>query len=386
MSRKLLRIGLVFRYGLAFYRDILHGVKAFAADRPDWLLTPIAPDRRALDSPLMRTHDGFIAHVFTASLAERLSEMGKPVVNVSGVLLDLPFPRVFVDHEAVGRLAARHFLDRGVRRFAFVGYPRLAFSVGREKGFCQEIADAGFDVAIFRDRVARPAEPTGLWHWNRMLLEWLKTLPTPIGVFTSHDSQGAQVSEYCRHLGRDVPDAVAIVGVDDDDLLCDLSRPSLSSVALPTKRIGYEAAAMLEQLVRGRRLPNSRIELPPVRLVVRQSSDILAIDDAEVSQAVRFILEHAGEPIGVGDVLRAVPVSRRSLERRFRRQLRRGIGEEIRRAHLERAKTLLVETTLPMSRVAARAGFTDSRQLSIVFRQETGLTPTRYRQQNRSRD
>lgn len=386
MPRKLLRIGLVFGYGLAFYRDILHGVKAFAAERPDWLLTPIAPDRRALDSPLVRAHDGFIAHVFTASLAERLSELAKPVVNVSGVLPDLPFPRVIVDHEAVGRLAARHFLERGVRRFAFVGYPRHAFSAGREKGFCQEIADAGFDVAIFRDRVQRPGDPTGLWRWNRALLEWLKSLPAPIGIFASHDSQGAQISEYCRHLGREVPDAVAIVGVDDDDLLCDLARPSLSSVALPGKRIGHEAAAMLEQLVRGRRLEAARVELPPVRLVVRQSSDILAITDGEVSQAVRFILEHAGEPIGVGDVLRAVPVSRRSLERRFQRHLRRGIGEEIRRAHLERAKALLVESTLPMSRVAARAGFTDSRQLSIVFRQETGLTPTRYRQQNRSRD
>jgi LacI family transcriptional regulator len=179
---------------------------------------------------------------------------------------------------------------------------------------------------------------------------------------------------------------VAIVGVDDDDLLCDLARPSLSSVALPGGRIGYEAAAMLERLMLGRRLKTARIELPPVRLVARQSSDILAIADPEVSQAMRYILAHAAEPIGVADVLRAVPVSRRSLERRFRRLLRRGIGEEIRRAHLERAKGLLVDSELPMSRVAARSGFTDSRQLSIVFRQETGLTPTGFRQRYRSHD
>jgi LacI family transcriptional regulator len=386
MPRKLLRVGLVFGYGLAFYRDILHGVKAFAAERPDWLLTPIVPDRRALDSPLTRAHDGFIAHVFTAALAERLAELGKPVVNVAGVLPDLPFPRVSVDHEAVGRLAARHFLDRGVRRFAFVGYPRHEFSIGREKGFCLEVEQAGFAAALFRDCLQRPGDPTGLWRWNRALLEWLESLATPVGIFTSHDSQGAQISEYCRHLGREVPDEVAIVGVDDDDLLCDLARPSLSSVALPGGRIGYEAAAMLERLMLGRRLKTARIELPPVRLVARQSSDILAIADPEVSQAMRYILAHAAEPIGVADVLRAVPVSRRSLERRFRRLLRRGIGEEIRRAHLERAKGLLVDSELPMSRVAARSGFTDSRQLSIVFRQETGLTPTGFRQRYRSHD
>jgi LacI family transcriptional regulator len=384
-ANRLLRIGLVLGYGLGFYRDILHGVKSFAAERPHWVLTPLAPDSRALDSPLMAAQDGFIAHVFTRAVADGLGRLRRPVVNVSGVLPELPFPRVVVDHQAVGRLAARHLLERGMRQFAFVGYPQHAFSLQREAGFRGEIEEAGHAIEVFRDRSQRLGDPTGLWRWNRSLLIWLERLTKPIGVCASHDSQGVQISEYCRQLGVHVPDEVAVVGVDNDDLLCDLARPSLSSVALPGERIGYEAARMLEQLILGQPLPTSRLELPPVRLVVRQSSDTQAMADADVALAVRYIRDHAAEPIQVRDVLAVVPTSRRSLERRFRRYLQRGIGDEIRRVHLERAKGLLVDTDMPMSLVAARSGLADSRQLSIVFRQATGMTPTRFRQQFRGR-
>lgn len=381
----LVRIGLVFGYGLGFYRDILHGVKAFAADQPHWVFTPIAPDCRALESPRVKKQHGFIAHVFTKTVAESLRRLRRPVVNVSGVLPELAFPRVVVDHDAVGRMAARHLLERGMRQFAFVGFPHHAFSRGREAGFVGELERAGHRVAVFHDRMQRLGDPTGQWRWNESLLTWLQSLPKPLGLFASNDSQGVQLSEYCRHRGFKVPDEVAIVGVDDDDLLCDLARPSLSSVALPGERIGLEAAKMLEQILMGKRLPERRLVLPPVRVVVRASSDIQALPDADVATAVRYIRDHAGEPIDVRDLLAAVPVSRRSLERRFRRHLQRGIWEEIRRAHLERAKMLLVDTELPMSVVARRSGFTDSRHLSIVFRQATGGTPTEFRRQHRVR-
>ena len=384
-ANRVLRIGLVFGYGLGFYRDILHGVKAFAADRPHWVFTPIAPDRRALESPLVKKQDGFIAHIFTEALANALARLRRPVVNVSGVLPDLPFPRVVVDHEAVGRMAARHLLERGLRRFAFVGFPQHAFSLGRESGFVDELQQAGHQAAVFHDRMQKVSDPTGQWRWNESLLAWLNSLEKPLGLFASNDSQGVQLSEYCRHLGVKVPDEVAIVGVDDDDLLCDLARPSLSSVALPGERIGLEAARMLEQILTCKRLSKPRLVLPPVRVVVRASSDIQALPDADVAAAVRYIRDHCDEPIDVRDLLSAVPVSRRSLERRFRRHLQRGIWEEIRRAHLERAKALLAETDLPMSVVARRSGFTDSRQLSIVFRDETGGTPTQFRQESRIR-
>ena len=328
-----------------------------------------------------------IAHIFNHDLAEALIETGKPIVNVSGVLPDLSFPRVGVDHVAVGRLAATHLLERGFRHFGFVGYPDHAFSVGRESGFRTTLEAAGCRLISYHQRDPEHRDPTGLWEWDDGLRRWLAGLPRPVGILASHDPQGVELSEACRQAGLRVPEEVALVGVDNDDLLCELARPALSSVALPAERIGFEAARLLDQLLTRPRARSvgQPLLLAPLGVVTRRSSDVLAIDDPEVAAAVRFIREHAYEPIQVKDVLGEVPVSRRTLERRVRAALGYGIWEEIRRAHMERGRALLAETEMPMSEVAKHAGFSDARQLSVVFRQETGLTPTDYRRQFRAR-
>ncbi|WP_165228928.1 AraC family transcriptional regulator [Aquisphaera insulae] len=377
------RIGLVFGFGLDYCRDILRGIKGFAESRPDWSFATVAPEPRALEVFRSARVDGLIAHVANRALADAIERLGRPAVNVSGVLPELPFPRVMTDHREAGRLAARHLLDCGLRQFGFVGYPDHAFSIGREEGFREELAGAGFSASALRQRVPWRRDPTGLWSWNEALPLWLASLPRPVGILASHDPQGVQVSEACRQAGLKVPDDVAIVGVDDDDLLCELARPSLSSVALPSERIGREAAALLERLLDGAPPPAEPILLPPLGVVARQSSDILAIPDPEVAAAVRFIRDQGGRPLRVDDVLRAVPASRRGLERRFRKVLRRGIWEEIRRVQVDRGKALLSGTDLPMSEIARRAGFTDGRMLSVVFRQETGQTPTEFRRRHR---
>ena len=387
MTRPATRIGLVFSYGLDYYRDILRGIKAFAESRPQWIFTPIAPLPRVVRAMRPLNHHGMIAHIFNRGLAEALLETGKPVVNVSGVLPDLPIPRVAVDHVAVGRLAATHLLDRGIRHFGFVGYPEHAFSAGREAGFKETLEAAGYRLSSHYQRDAGHRDPTGLWEWDEGLRRWLAGLPRPVGILASHDPQGLALSEACRFSDLRVPDDVALVGVDNDDLLCELARPSLSSVELPAERIGYESARLLDRLLT-RPGPYSKVQsllLPPVGVVTRGSSDVLAIGDSEVAAALRFILDHAHEPIQVKDVLAEVPVSRRTLERRVHAARGRGIWEEIRRVHIERCKTLLAETDMPMSEVAKHAGFTEQRQLSVVFRQETGLTPSAYRRQFRAR-
>jgi LacI family transcriptional regulator len=385
MPKHVFRIGLVMSHSLDFYRDILRGVKAFAVERPGWVFTPVAPERPAIELARALRCDGYLAHVFTQPLARALLALRKLVVSVAGVLPELPMPHVMVDHAEVGRQAARHFLERGVQRFGFVGYPRHAFSVGRELGFREVVAAAGFTLDSFLERHDRIQDPSGFWKWNRPLMDWLAGLRRPVGILASNDVQGAQVSEFCRQLGFRVPDEVAIVGVDDDDLLCELSRPSLSSVALPGERIGYEAAVLLDRWLRGSRPPKKVVVLPPVGVVVRQSSDLMAVPDPQVSAALRFIREQADRPLRVQDVLREVPMARRALERRFRKLLQRSISEEIRRVHLERSRQLLSQTDLPLSAVATQSGFTDGRQLSVVFRRETGLTPSAFRRRFRLR-
>ena len=211
------------------------------------------------------------------------------------------------------------------------------------------------------------------------------SLPRQVGVATFYDFLGLQLSEACREAGLRVPEDVAIVGMGNDDLLCDFARPSLSSVAVATEQIGYQAAALLDRLMNGEPPPPHPILVPPPGVVARQSSDVLAIDDDDVAAALRWIRDESHKTIRVGDLLREIPVSRRLLERKFRKVLDRGISEEIRRVHVERAKSLLAGTDLAMSALAASAGFSNASHLSIVFRQETGLTPTAYRRQFRGR-
>jgi LacI family transcriptional regulator len=223
-----------------------------------------------------------------------------------------------------------------------------------------------------------------LWSLHKRFQDWVRSLPKPAAVFTCNDLWGLQLAETCRQLGYGVPEDVAILGVQDDDLLCELARPPLSSIAIPAERIGFEAAAMLDRLLARPRLRPPPLLFPPLGVVNRQSTDILAVSDPQVATAVRFIQERAHQPLLVEDVLQAVSISRRALERRFRQALHRTLGEEIRRAHLERARELLARTSLAMSAVAQRSGFTDGKHLATVFRQETGVTPTAYRAQLQS--
>lgn len=383
MAESFIRIGLVIEHSLAFHRRILRGIRTFATNRSDWVFTPIAANSHALRlvQPL-RCH-GYIAHIFHEELAEALRKLRRPVVNVSGVLPDLPFPRVITDHAEVGRQAARHLLSSGIRHLAFVGYHSHEFSTERERGLREIAEEATVDVHHFYERDHRVKEPTGVWRWNAPLLNWLSGLPKPVGILASHDTQGAQVVEYCHQLGLTVPDQVAIVGADDDDLLCEMARPTLSSVRLPAERIGFEAARILDEWLQGRKPIEKTLVLAPGDVMVRQSSNLQAVPDPYVAAAVRFIHEQSHQVFTVQDILKAVPIARRSLERRFRKWLQRSILQEIRRSHVERAKTLLVSTDLSMAEIADRSGLTDSRQFSITFRQLTGMTPSQFRRQMR---
>jgi LacI family transcriptional regulator len=379
-----LRIGLVFSPGLAYCRGILRGIKRYAEARPDWLFLPLAPGRQALRRLRAARPSGVIAHIYSAELAEALPRLGVPVVNVCGVFDGLPVPRVGVDDDRCGRLAAEHLLDRGLRHFAFVGQRDHAYSVRREAGFRRALERHGLRPACYHERRPRPFDPMGrLWALDPRLQKWVAALPRPVGVFAPNDLWGVQLIEVCRQAGLQVPDEVALLGVDNDDLLCGLARPPLSSVALPAERIGYDAAGLLGRLLRRGRAPAHPRLVPPVGVVARRSTDLLAVADPEVAAAVRFVRENRHQPIRVPDILGAVPVSRRALERRFRRAVGRSLLDEIRRAHVGRARELLAQTDLPMPAVAEHAGFSDARQLSTVFRTVTGQTPTTYRAQSR---
>jgi LacI family transcriptional regulator len=376
------RIGLVFDRSLDYCRGVLRGVKRFAQTRPQWtfaVVAPVAPELKILTG--LRPA-GMIAHVFSRHLADLLRQVRKPIVNVSSVLPRLSLPTVQIDNAAIGRLAAEHLLERGFRDLAFVGNPRFGYSSVQEAAFIQVARRAGLPVACFYDRSERTFHPLGrLWGFDARLRAWLKSLPTPIGTFATTDLWGVQLTEACHEVGLRVPEDVAVVGVDNDSLLCELSRPSLSSVALPTEQVGFEAAALLDRILSGAPVSKQEKLLPPLGIVARQSSDILAITDSDVAAAIRFIRDRAHSVVSVSQVVREVALGRRSLERRFHRILGRGISQEIRRVHLERAKALLATTHLSIAEVAEQSGFTENKHLSAVFRDALGITPSAYRRE-----
>lgn len=375
-------IGLVFPSGLDHCRGVLRGVRRFAEGKPDWAFVQAEADPRAAAGLQRLRPAAVVAYVCTRPLAAALRRFPGPVVNVCGALADLPFPTVGIDNPAVGRAAAAHFLERGLRHFAFLGHGGFAFSTRREAGFAGRLAEAGHRPEVFRAPAGADFLPNGrpLGEPGR-LAGWLRRLPRPCGLFACNDIWGGYATEVCRRAGVPIPDGVAVVGVDDDDLLCELARPRLSSVRVPSERIGCEAAALLDQMLSGRRPPRCPTLLPPAGVAARQSSDLLAVEDPVVRVLLGRVREARASAARVRDVIRSLPVCRRSAERRFRAAVGRGIAEELRRGRIGYAKELLADTALPVADVAARSGFSTPQRFAVAFRRETGITPTEYRDQ-----
>lgn len=357
-------------------RGVIKGIAAFAKRHGPWQLhVESEGEHRALPSGWQG--EGFIARVSTPAVAKRLLACGVPIVNVSGIQLPgeaAGIPRVCNDLRACGGLAARHLLDRGLRNFGYVGLPKLAYVREHRDAFAGPIAEAGFRCQLHL--LGLDDESTGK---TGRLAEWLRGLPKPVGILTWANAQGRAVLDACRRLHLLVPEDVAIISGDDDQLLCESCLPTLSAIGVAAEQTGLCAAEILQKLMGGMPVPPTPIVVPPLGIVTRQSTDTFAIDHPELLRALGFIREHAVQSIHVDDVLQAVPMSRRALERLFQEQLGRSPAEEIRRMRIEHAKNLLATTDLPVPKVAAACGFGTGTYMATVFRRVVGITPLRFR-------
>jgi LacI family transcriptional regulator len=385
MQQKLTKIALVLDKGLNYWRGVLHGVLGYAHARPQWVLHSVAdlsPGRLAM---LRRwAPAGIVADVATPEAEAALAALGMPVVCVSHALAEQRFPRVGVDDEAIGTAVAQHYLERGIRHFAYFGRPDRADSRAQVHGFADAARTGG---GTFHGEPTLPSSSqSGEWtSLDQILSDWLVPLPRPLGLMLWDDDWGLWLTQVCRVAGLRVPDDVAIVGVNDDRLNCELTSPPLSSIGVPRERLGHEAAALLDRLLAGDAPPTDPLLIPPLELSVRHSSDVLALDDPDLLAAVRFIHEKSHLHINVEDILKEVPIGRRVLERKFRGILGRSPLHEIRRARVNRAKRLLALTDATLRQVAERAGFETIYHLCRTFRKETGQTAMQYRRQFRMR-
>ena len=365
-------IALLYSFAMGYCRGTLRGIAGHAASRGDWDLVPIPPERAARDLRALRPA-GIIAHLFDRRLARVALRQHVPLVSTCGLFAPPGVPQVIADDRLVGRLAAEHLLGCGLRSYAFVGQRGSDAARRRADGVRTVLAQHGLELPVWQVPPGRAFDPHGTTPLlTAATLTWIRRLPGPLGVVCASDILARQLLDLLRDGGVTVPDQIAVIGVDDDDLLCRLSRPALSSVQLDTEAIGRTAAGLLDDLLDGRRQPPHETLLPPRQVVARASTDRNAGTDPDLAAALQ--LERP-----VRDLLARVPVSRRTLERRARQRFGRGLAAERRSRRIAEAQRLLGTTAMPIGEVARRAGFASHPQLVRAFRQATGMTPSAWR-------
>lgn len=303
---------------------------------------------------------------------------GRAAVAVESDLTAWGVPSACVDDEATGREAAQHLLARGLRHCAAFAIHGLPWAQARVRGFRQAIEEAGGTYHGGGDQINGPG--AGMAVTDRHIGAWLRPLPRPLGLFTCCDPWGVLVATVCEAAELRVPEDVAIIGADNDELTCELAHPPLSSVAIPWVRVGIEGGRLLARMLAGEPVaPDTRISVTPTAVVTRRSSDTVSVPDEDVAAALSFILNNAHRAIGVDDVVRATTTYRRRLEQRFRQTLGRTIRQEIQRVHIEQAKRLLTTTDLSIADVATGSGFANAKRLAETFQLVVGLTATEFR-------
>lgn len=386
------KVALLIEMHAGYGRGVLRGIARYAHLHGPWVIYVPAEELPSVTLSLPKggrwEGSGMIGRILTQRIAGEVLSAGIPVIGMDLSEEQLapgnPLSQISElrpDSRAAGRMVAEYFLDRGFRHFAFCGCEGAIWSRRRQDGFCQRLAEASFSISVYQQR-RRKLQPA--WEQERpQMIQWLQSLSYPLGLMACNDHRGRQVLEACLLAGLDVPDDVAVVGADDDRLLCDLSNPPLSSIAFNAEKGGYQAAEVLAGLMAGRITEPQRILVEPLGVTERYSSDVIAVEDRHVARALRFIRDNARRAIRVEDAVAHSGIGRRALEIRFQKALGRSIRDEIQRVHLAWAKRLLTETELPMTKIAEYSGFNSLSYLSNVFHRESGMTLAQYRRQTR---
>jgi LacI family transcriptional regulator len=380
---KIRKIALEIESSRSCGRSLLQGIADYARVHGPWFfywetggLEKAWPALSTLDV------DGVILRDVGKAEDLLVSGRGVPAIVVGHSNDDIPgIANVITDSSSVATMAAEHLIECGLRQFAFCGLPDKTWSGAREKAFCDRTGKAGFRAQTY----ASPG-PAAAASWateRKHMAEWLHSLPKPIGVMACNDDRGHQVIEACKMAGLRVPDDVSVIGADDDELVCSLSDPHMSSVAINFEQAGYEAARLLERLMDGDPGAPSKIMVPALHVVPRPSTDVLFVDDPQLARALRFIRDNARQSIQVDDVARAAGLSRRVLEKRFRSAIDRSVLDEIRRVRVDWICRVLVETNQPISEIALASGYPDALHFARYFRRERAMSPLEYRRKHR---
>lgn len=386
-TRRLRYVALVIETSHGCGRALLKGVSRYTREHGGWSIC-FEPHGKTDQPPRWLQSwrgDGLLIQIRNERFADMVRQLRVPTVDLRGDVRLARVPFVGVDGRAAAAMAFAHLRERGIRQFAYCGLAEGIDGLMDERAAAfEEIAGkAGFPFSRFR-----AARHHGAEHgWDAAkprIAQWLARQPKPVGVMAGNDAIGLQILDACHRADLAVPAEIAVLGSGNDEFVCSLTEPAQTSIDIAGDLAGYEAAALLDRMMRGEPVPARTLLLPPRGIVTRGSTDVVAGVDAEVAETLRFIGERACQSIRVADVLRHVGLSRTLLDARLKRSVGRTVDQQIRQVRLARAQQLLAETEVPIKQVAHSTGFRTTQYLNRAFRQHTGTTPAVYRKRFRA--
>ncbi len=369
---------LIIETSKVYGRGLLDGIGRYAMAHGRWVLHV---EERGLDdehSRLLRSWkgDGIIFRSSNPAMIQAIRRKRVPAVDTNSSVIGHGFPLVYADEDRIAQLAVTHFLERRFPNLAFCATEERRWVVWRREAFLRELARLGLHAHL--NDVKKLSKLDGE-RQHKELASWLSKLPKPIGVLAANDVCGMRLIAACRAANLRIPEEVAVLGVDNDEVLCRLTSPPLSSIDIDSATIGYRAASLLDDLMRGEPAPTEPVWIAAHRVITRPSTDTLAIEDEDLVQAMGLIRERACQGLNVEDLVRSVGVSRATLERKFAACLQTTPRQAISHVQMDRVKCLLAETNDSLERIAHWTGYKAQSHLSVAFKRETGLTPGEYR-------
>jgi LacI family transcriptional regulator len=381
--KNLKKVALVIENSRTFGRDLIRGIVRYSRLHGPWMfyrqdLFYVAQEGEPsrLDPLRQWEPQGIISR--DPKNLEELERWGIPLFVA--VAMEPPSARrnnVVTNDDAIGRMAAEHLLERGFRNFAYCGFDNIYWSYRRADGFIARIAKAGIKTILYKQPKSRRNR---LWFREKPILaEWLKGLPKPIGIMACNDDRGQHIAEACAYAKIEVPYEVAVIGVDNDEQVCEIAYPSLSSVALDVEKAGFSMSELLDKMMTGKKMEPQTVVVQPNRVVMRQSTNVVAVQDKLVSHALNFIHQNAQRLIQVEDVVKDLNVSRSNLHEKFMKTLGRTVYDEIKRVRIDIICQMLIETDLSISDIALSLGYDNTNHIARYFRLKMGMSPLEYR-------
>jgi LacI family transcriptional regulator len=377
------KIILLLDFAEEYSKSLMKGINAYSKEFGPWIFCRMPLFHREtvgidgiLKWALEWGADGIVGQLYNKEI-EKIVRAKIPVIAQDFKERFTEIPNITGAYHEAGELGADYFLKKGFTNFAFYGFNDIVWSRERAEGFEERLRMRGHKVHYFEHKKARSTE---LWYYKpSSLSRWLKSLPKPIGLMTCDDNQGQHITEACRHVGIRIPEEVAVLGVDNDEMICDLSDPPLSSIALDVEKGGYDAAKLLDHMIKHGTAEYYDIIVKPMQVITRHSTDIYATNDDHIASSLKYIHQNIDKNLHVDEVVKQVPLSRRALEKRFLEITGYPIYKYIFNLRIEKFTQKLLDTDMSVFEIALDMGLNDSKNIARQFRQAKGCSPSVYR-------